>query len=153
MYEKVTWVEVEDAKYPLLYNLVIAIASEERYGPDISILDYVRGPVDEDGDSDAVKADKKKERDAAGIRIKKELPWLISGMAEQGIALLKEQGEKPDVKAPTEKYVLAHIRMPQVPGAITGVLNAVADAYATEHIKGENEEVDIALEELESKNA
>jgi len=150
MYEKLTPVKVGDKEYPLLYNATAFLDFEERYGEGVSLNALFVGPDIVDTDTDEEKADKEKARKKATAYTKREMPWLVATLAKQGCLLKAEQGET--VEPPTPEWVSLHWTARQMPHIMASVFLALTRGMQTQHKKGENQEIDVVLEELESKN-
>lgn len=151
MNEKLTMVKIGEREYPLLYNATAFLDFEERYGEGMSLNALFVGPDIYDTDSAEEKADKQKARKKANAFTKREMPWLVYTLAKQGCLLKAEQGET--VEPPTEAWISLHWTPRDMVGLMTSVFLALTRGMQTQHKKGENKEIDVVLEELESKNA
>jgi len=151
MNEKLTLVKVGDKEFPMLYNATAFLDFEDKYGEGMSLNELFVGPEIYDTDTKKEKADKEAARKKASAFTKREMPWIVATLARQGCLLQAEQGKK--TKPPTEEWVSLHWTPRQMPNIMTSVFLALTRGMQTEHKKGEDKEIDVVLEELESKNA
>ncbi len=145
-------VKVGDQAYRLIFNLDALFELQDKYETLAEMSGKFQGPAIEEGDSEEVKAEKLREQRKAEQLAKREIPWLVALMANQGLAAEAEETGKPCKTMITEKSVKLNMRPAQLPNAMNAVWVAIGIGMQTEHEEGEDEKKDLVLEELDRKN-
>lgn len=127
MREKYATIVVDEREFHLLFSLAAMADVVERFGS----IDEMTSKVDKDY--------------AAAIRI---VPWLFCVLANQG-EYLKSGGKAETI---TEAWAGAHIMPDQIEEVMGACNEAMTIGLNMEHKRGEDETVDVVLEDLE-KNA
>lgn len=139
------------------YNLAFTLAAmgqlADRFGGLEALADMMGGNSPVEGDTEEEKKRKETAQRAASAKMSSELPWLVATMANQGIklaALEDPKAKKVDLLTPDTVGLLA--KPVQFRELMEAVVNAINDGMRTEHEAPENPEVDVTLQEIESKN-
>ena len=146
-------VSIGGKAYPLAFTLAAMGQLAERFGGLEALADMMGGNAIAEEDTEEEKERKQAAQRAASAKMSAELPWLVATLANQGTALAALENPKAkrvDLLTPETVGLLA--KPAQFRELMEGVVNAINDGMRTEHETPENDEVDVTLENLKSKN-
>ena len=147
-------VKIGGKEYLLVCTLAATIEITEKYKGAREMLEYFAGPAYDETDTPEMQAEKAAQRETAQRNSLREIPWLITLLANQGTMLEKQVTKLSGEDLLTPERVAINV----LPRDIADIMNAVNDALiignTTEHAAdGEDKEVDVVLEEISEKNA
>ena len=146
MLEKGCPVVIGGANYNLVFTTAALLEITDRYGGIAEMAEKLNGPDDVEGGTVEDRAEKAKQRKAAQSSSLKEIPWLISTLANQGVML-----ENPKGALITPEHVGLHTSPKDIKSMMDAVMKAIAIGMGTYHADVETER-DLVMEELDRKN-